>query len=178
MFDNPEQMKEFEKQGKRFVSYDEAGVSERSQFPSIDPQEYAQSEVHPGQELDQYTEEPQPNFPNGKPDTEDYQLWPEGPWASQVQAWKKMFGVVAMTEIAGEAFIWRRLTRYEYKAITAIPNTTPLQREEMICETCTLWPEGFSYEVQGKGPAGHPGTLAKEIMIGSGFTNTPQTTIL
>lgn len=120
---------------------------------------------------------------------QDRPLFEGGPLISQVQSWKKQFGVtdqegnviqegeIYLTQIGEDRFVWRPLNRYEYKEILALPNTDPLQREEIICQTCVLWPEGYNYETMARGKAGIPALLAEQIMEASGFTNqlTPPT---
>lgn len=111
---------------------------------------------------------------------EDEELWPGGPYLSQITSWKKQFGEgnVFLSEIAGDFYVWRTLNRFEYKQIIGMPGTDPLQREEMICETCVLWPQPFNYEVQAGLKAGVPARLAELIMEHSGFTRDTQTRIL
>jgi hypothetical protein len=120
---------------------------------------------------------------------QDRPLFEGGPLISQVQSWKKQFGTtdqegnviqegeIYLTQIGEDRFVWRPLNRYEYKEILALPNTDPLQREEIICQTCVLWPEGYNYEAMARGKAGIPALLAEQIMEASGFTNqlTPPT---
>lgn len=50
-----------------------------------------------------------------------------------------------------------------------MPNTDPLQREEIICETCVLLPENYNYEAMARDKAGAPALLAEQIMQASGF---------
>ncbi len=112
---------------------------------------------------------------------QDGPIFPEGPLASQVSSWKRQFGVtdaqgnlikegeVYATAIGNVYYVWRPLTRYEYKEIVNMPNTDPLQREEIICETCVLWPENYNYEAMARDKAGAPALLAEQIMQASGF---------
>ncbi len=101
---------------------------------------------------------------------DDGPIFPGGPNESLVSSWKKQFEDVYLTEITGQGFIWRTLKRLEYKQIVSIPNTDPLIREEMICETCVLFP--FEYDVidMGGDKAGIPSMLSEQIMEKSGFT--------
>lgn len=173
MFDNEDQMKQIEDQRKRFRPYPQEAAPQAG-LPSIEEDIAA----HPGNGLREMAmPEAESNFPGGLP-REEAELWPGGPLISQIEAWKKLHGFAAYTEIGEEMFVWRRLTRWEYKAIVAQPNTTPLQREEMICEVCVLWPAPYDYKEQVKQPAGIAGTLAKTIMQASGFINNPVTKIL
>ena len=122
------------------------------------------------------------NFPDGPPEQEDAPMWPDGPMISQVEAWVRLFHAtnldVGMAEFpTGELFVWRSISRYEYKAIMAAPATTPLIREEMICELCSLWPAKYDIGIQANAKGGIPGSLAKTIMKASGFTE-PMTRVL
>lgn len=120
-----------------------------------------------------------PHF-NPYEEQEDELAFPEfgekSPRMSQIQSWKKQFGEIFCTpDPTGDGvYVWRCLNRYEYKQILSIPNTDPLQREEMICEQCVLWPENFTYETMAKGKAGIPAMLAEQIMEYSGFTRASQ----
>lgn len=109
---------------------------------------------------------------------EDDPIFPGGPLYSELQAWKKQASDrgdghdVYITQLSPNfAVIWRSLSRIEYKEIVSIPDTNPLQREEMICEQCVLWPQPFNYAVQSKGLAGVPSLVAEQIMAASGFSH-------
>ena len=111
----------------------------------------------------------------------DGPIFPGGPLVSQVTSWKKQFaitdasgnivreGEIYVTKVGNQYYVWRPLTRYEYKQIVNMPNPDPLQREELICETCVLWPENYNYEAMAKDKAGVPALLAQQIMEASGF---------
>ena len=103
---------------------------------------------------------------------EEKRIFPGGPTLEQLNAWKEKYGSVYMTEFEEEAFIWRPLTRFEYKSILKLQNADALFREERICETCVLWPEGYSYEDMAESKAGIPSLLAEQIMDASGFTTS------
>lgn len=107
---------------------------------------------------------------------DDEPIFPGGPLLSQVKSWYTMTQKQGMghnvyiTPYSKDLIvIWRTLSRSEYKEITSMKNTDPLQREEMICEQCVLWPQPFHYVVQAKGLAGIPSLIATHIMIASGF---------
>jgi len=102
----------------------------------------------------------------------DQPLFPDGPLRSQVDSWKKQYvGYdVYVAEVAGEYFVFRTLNRFEYKQLVALPNTDPLMREEMICQTCTLWPAKYKWDRMATGKAGVPSTYSQIIMEKSGFT--------
>jgi hypothetical protein len=101
---------------------------------------------------------------------QDRELWPNGPLVSEVLAWKKQYGKIYRTEFEGQIFIWRTINRFEYKQLMSVPNTNELMREEMICESCVLFPYEYTYESMANEPGGIPSLLAEQIMQKSGFT--------
>lgn len=116
----------------------------------------------------------------------DREVFIGGPLVSELQSWKKQFaiydragkmiheGQVFLTSVSGGMFVWRCLSRIEYKRIVATPNTDPLQREELICETAVLWPPDYDYQTMAGGPAGVPAMLSQQIMVASGFDEMNQ----
>jgi hypothetical protein len=120
---------------------------------------------------------PQPTPPSlrspGAAFMKDEPLFEGGPLQSEISSWKKQFEVdghtINLSEIAGERFIWRSLNRMEYREIMALPNLDPLQREEVICEVCVLWPYGYNFKEMASRKAGIPAQLAEQIMAESGF---------
>lgn len=106
-------------------------------------------------------------------DDNDYQVYENGPYKSQVDIWKKQYGEghVLHTLIVEKHFIFRTLNRFEYKQIIAMPNTDALMREEIICSTCVLHPRNYNFKTMAANEAGYPSTLAKIIMESSGFTS-------
>jgi len=108
----------------------------------------------------------------------DGAIFPGGPLRSQIDSWKKQHNEVYMTEIGEEVYIWRPLNRFEYKTIVALKNTDPLQREELICEQCVLYPLEYDISAMANGKAGVPALLAESIMEASGFTRSSPPQIL
>ena len=102
----------------------------------------------------------------------DEQLFPGGPMYSELESWKKQYpGVWIVDDLPDQKiYIYRTLSRYEYKGIMATPNTDPLMREEMICEQCVLFPYEYSYGMMSNNAGGVPTVLAQHIMETSGFT--------
>ena len=101
----------------------------------------------------------------------DRQIFPGGPKQSEINEWKAEYkDKVYMSEFEDQAFIWRPLTRFEYKSILKLQNADALFREERICETCILWPADYNYDTMADGEAGIPSLLAEQIMDASGFT--------
>lgn len=102
----------------------------------------------------------------------DEPLFPDGPTKTQVDSWKKQwvgYDIYAV-EVVDQYFVFRTLNRFEYKQLVALPNIDPLQREEIICETVTLWPRKYKWDSMATQKAGIPSTFAQIIMDKSGFT--------
>lgn len=104
--------------------------------------------------------------------TDDNPIFENGPGAAQVAVWKKQFSKekVYHTQILDRNFIFRTLNRFEYKQIVAIENIDALYREELICQTCVLWPVAYNFQKMAEEDSGYPSTLAQIIMENSGFT--------
>lgn len=105
---------------------------------------------------------------------QDEPLFPGGPMVSEVNSWKKQFevdghAIMMSDDIGGETFIWRTLSRTEYREIMNLPNTDPLQREEIICEICVLFPYNYKFDTMASRKAGIPAVLAEQILHESGF---------
>lgn len=99
----------------------------------------------------------------------DQEVFPGGPSRKMVEEWKMRFGDIYSTTIDEETYVWRTLTRTEYKEILKIKGADGLYREERICEKCVLWPIGYSHLQMAAGKAGVPTLLAEQIMDKSGF---------
>lgn len=100
----------------------------------------------------------------------DQSIYPGGPTQTQIDAWKVQYGQIYMTEVdEDEAFIWRVLNRKEFKDIMKIESADAMYREERVCESCLLWPEGYSFNELADGKAGVPTVLSEQIMEKSGF---------
>lgn len=65
-------------------------------------------------------------------------------------------------------FIFRALGRGEYKEILKNPILTDLDREEVICDTCVLYPEHYDWKVC---EAGLPTVMSTEILKKSYLTD-------
>lgn len=103
----------------------------------------------------------------------DEPLFVGGPTKTQLDSWKKQWQGydIMLTEIQDQYFVFRTLNRFEYKQIVALPNVDALQREEIICETVTLFPQNYKWDKMAKDKAGIPSTFSQIIMEKSGFTN-------
>lgn len=95
-----------------------------------------------------------------------------GPNVAQVEIWKKQYDKekVFHTKVLDRHFIFRTLNRFEYKQIVAIDNIDALYREEIICNTCVLFPLNYDFKTMAAEDSGYPSTLAQIIMENSGFT--------
>lgn len=103
----------------------------------------------------------------------DEPLFAGGPTKSQIQLWKKEWAGynIYLTEILDKTFIFRTLNRYEYKQLISFQDLDALQREEIICQTVTLYPEGYNWKDMITTAAGIPSKYAQIIMEKSGFTD-------
>ena len=90
-----------------------------------------------------------------------------------VDSFKKQWAgyPVLVVNIAERFFVFRTLNRFEYKQIVALQNVDPLQREEIICEQVTLWPQSYNWKDMAADLAGIPSTYSQVIMEKSGFSN-------
>lgn len=93
-----------------------------------------------------------------------------GPTRQEIEEWKDKYGSVYFTPFEGETFIWRTLSRSEYREIIRDTELTMLDREEKITDKCILFPRNFSCDTYTKnGKAGVPSLLSEMVMDKSGF---------
>lgn len=92
-----------------------------------------------------------------------------GPTRMEVEEWKERYGGIYFTPFEGEPFVWRTLSRPEYREIIRDQTLTALDREEMFTEKCVLFPRNFTIEKMLKSRAGIPSLLSEMIMEKSGF---------
>lgn len=97
---------------------------------------------------------------------------PDGPTYGQVNEWKSRYGEgeVFAVRIDQQPFVFRTLTRAEYKEILKTQNADPMWREERTVEKCLLWPAYYKGTAISMGRAGIPTVLAEQIMECSGFS--------
>lgn len=105
-------------------------------------------------------------------DFNDPPIFENGPRLSTIDIWKKQYSKekIFHTQILEKHFVFRTLNRFEYKQIVAIENIDALYREEIICNTCVLWPSKYDFKAMAAEDGGYPSTLAQIIMENSGFT--------
>lgn len=122
-----------------------------------------------------------PNISNGhdleydrveKLEQRDTPLYEGGPGVGEVKAWKKQYEGydIFVVEILDETFICRTLNRFEYKQLLLLHDSDALQREEIICNTVTLFPDNLNWGELASLKAGVPSTLSEIVMEKSGFT--------
>ena len=80
---------------------------------------------------------------------------------------------VFMEKIDDVVYIYRALSRGEYRSILKDDRFDGVEKEDIICETCVLWPKGFE---AGECDAGVPTILTKAILRNS-YLDSLQTQI-
>jgi len=76
---------------------------------------------------------------------------------------------VFFTKLEDYFFIYRSLNRKEHKALLENKNFSDIEKEDIICESCLLWPEKFDFD---NCEAGVPTQLAKKIIKDSFLAST------
>jgi len=115
-------------------------------------------------------EQPKTKGPAQRKDEGSEPIFVGGPTQNQINEWKSKFGAIYMTDVDDEIFIWRTITRLEYKDIIKLKDADAMYREERMVEKCILWPEQYDFTSMSHGKAGTPSLLAEHIMTKSGFT--------
>jgi len=107
-------------------------------------------------------------------------IWPNGPTAGLIKAWKKEYGDVYVTSISYDKHIaWRTLNRLEYKNLfkkmeqlvqagQLTQSEANLWNEEAISETCILYPQYDKQSLVNE-MAGLPSLISQEVLEASGF---------
>ena len=119
-------------------------------------------------EEQQNIERKQDDIPKGSE-----RIFEGGPTRDMIENWKRQYGDIYMTKFDNETFIWRTLTRLEFKnLLNTEGDQTEWYREERLAELCVLWPLDYNHEEIMDGKAGIPAILADHIMNKSGFMPT------
>lgn len=111
--------------------------------------------------------------PAPKLDKFDEELFPGGPTKSQISLWRKEwdgYDIYIIELLEKYTFVFRTLSRFEYKQLVSFVDINALQREETICNAAILWPENYDSASMAAQKAGIPSTLSSIIMEKSGFT--------
>ena len=127
---------------------------------------------------DAMTDEEEPTSVEDLPD--DELIWPDGPTAGHIKAWKKEFGDVYVTSISYDKHVaWRPLNRIEYKHLVKkmedlvqsgqlTAAEANLWNEDAITEMCVLFPS-FDADSALRDMAGLPSLISQEVLEASGF---------
>lgn len=107
------------------------------------------------------------------------EIFPGGPTEAMLELWKRTYPecIVFAVTVSSQIFIARSITRLEYKKLIGLP-IDQLQREEVICSTCVLYPFNITWEDVNMLRGGIPSTLASVIMENSGFTTDYEIEVL
>ena len=120
-----------------------------------------------------------------KTSEENVNLTEEERLQKNIEEWKKQYYSIYETNIIGYRFIFRPLTRAEYKvlrkeAVTATKDVDIEERidfrinnEEKISKIATLYPEPEDLKEIIEGCAGVADILSDNIMYYSGFSDEP-----
>lgn len=84
-----------------------------------------------------------------------------------VDKWKGEYGQVFATPYDDVTFVWRTISRSEYKQHIARIRDW-LDREEEVCEVAVLWPKNFNFK-DGEAKAGYAALISENILDASGF---------
>lgn len=77
---------------------------------------------------------------------------------------KETYDEVFMLSSCGRTFLYRQLGRRDYKDLIKSDDFNTFEKEEIVCEVCTLWPEDFDFK---ECEAGIPTELSKAILRNS-----------
>ncbi len=111
------------------------------------------------------------------PILEQWKVREKGPSDEQIEAWKEQFGeCYLMSFDPRESYVWRPVTRIEYKTILQSAKDDA-HFMEMVVQRCVLWPEIDVAQLTG-GKAGTIPTLHSVIMEGSNFLDPDQAVML
>lgn len=81
---------------------------------------------------------------------------------------KQQYNEVYLFQAEGEMFLYKPLGRKAYKDIIESDQVNDLEKEEIICAECVLWPENYDFE---NCDAGIPTQLAQAILKNSFLTS-------
>ena len=97
-------------------------------------------------------------------------LFEGGPTIAMIEEFKRRYGSIYITDFEnGDVFIYRAITRKEWKDIKNIQNADALYQEERICDSAVVWPKTDPNKFRVYGAAGIPTVLAEQILEISGF---------
>lgn len=86
----------------------------------------------------------------------------------QLEKWREEYHAIYVSEVNDIEFIWRGLSRAEYKkAMEWYPDD--YDRAEFVCRLCILEPQVDDWSIEI--PAGIPETITQHILTESGFSD-------
>lgn len=92
-----------------------------------------------------------------------------GPTRQEVEEWKEKYGNVYFIPLSDRYYIFRGLTRAEYREAVNNQSLSMLDREELFTDKCVLFPRNYQTAKDKGGNAGIPSALTEVIMDKSGF---------
>jgi hypothetical protein len=139
-------------------------------------EEHTTPDLGPGEESEEAPEEGKGKKPVD-PIMEHWETRKQGPSDEQIAMWKEQFGEVYLISFdLEENFVWRPITRLEYKNIIQQAKDDS-HYQEMVVQRCVLYPQiGPEHLTAGK--AGTVPTLHAVIMEGSNFLEPDQAVML
>lgn len=151
---------------------------ERNRDEEIVLEEQEQPGVEPEAQDDTPDENPkEEKKPRVDPIMESWGARKKGPSDEQINMWKDQFGeVYLMSFDLNDNFVWRPVTRLEYKNIVQTAKDDA-HYQEMLVQRCVLWPQIGPEHLTG-GKAGTIPTLHSVIMEGSNFLEPDQAVML
>ena len=84
----------------------------------------------------------------------------DSPTREEVEGWKDKHGHIYFTPFDSDVYVWRAVTRAEYKELSASDESI-FDREEAYADLCVLYPRNFKAAELTKGGAGIPTTLTE-----------------
>lgn len=107
-----------------------------------------------------------------------YDIDPENaPPISVLESWKDFHKNIYISTVVdpNQYYLWRVMTRQEYKKLNTNNSfSNPMSANEIIVETCLLYPNPQTPEWRLKSPAGIIESLGKQIAYQSGFVPDSQ----
>jgi hypothetical protein len=152
---------------------------ERNRDEEIVLEEQEQPGVEPEAQDDTPDENPKKDGDKKRVDPimESWGTRKKGPSDEQINMWKDQFGeVYLMSFDLNDNFVWRPVTRLEYKNIVQTAKDDA-HYQEMLVQRCVLWPQIGPEHLTG-GKAGTIPTLHSVIMEGSNFLEPDQAVML
>jgi len=88
-----------------------------------------------------------------------------------IEEWKEIYEQVLATDIGGHHFIYRPLSRFEFRRVEEL-DISDADKEEILCSIATLYP--YEYDFSNAPMAGIPTLLCMEILESSSLSSPQQ----